>query len=123
MKEFNNHRMDISNYYLSELKDFEFDIPYKESIPFLRFPILSENRDEILSYFKKNKIYLGTWYSNIIDPKGVDFTKIFFEKSSCPKASDLASKIINLPTHPTMTIDDAKRIVDLLKTYDKNKRG
>ncbi|MDO8461040.1 MAG: aminotransferase class I/II-fold pyridoxal phosphate-dependent enzyme [bacterium] len=123
IKEFNKHRMDISNYYLSEFKDFEFDIPYKESIPFLRFPILSENRDELLSYFKKNKIYLGTWYSNIIDPKGVDFTKIFFEKSSCSKASDYALKIINLPTHPTMTMDDAKRIVDLLKTYDKNKRS
>lgn len=123
MKEFNKHRIDISTYYLNQLKGYAFDIPYQESIPFLRFPIISENRDEIVNFFKKNKIYLGDWYSNIIDPKGVDFEKIFFEKSSCPKALYYASQVINLPTYPTMTINDAKKVVKLLKEYVSSRRN
>lgn len=123
IKEFNKHRMDISTYYLNHLKNYAFDIPCKEPIPFLRFPILTEDRDQVLDFFKKNKVYLGTWYSNIIDPKGVDFAKINYERASCSKASYYASRIINLPTYPAMTMDDAKKVVDLLKAYDKNKRG
>lgn len=119
IKEFNKHRIDISNYYLNQLKGFDFDIPCKEPIPFLRFPILCQDQDraQVLNFFKKNKIYLGDWYSNIIDPKGVDFSKIGYEKDSCPKASYYAQKIINLPTYPTMTINDAKKVTDLLKKY------
>ena len=123
IKEFNKGRLDISTYYLSQLKSLDFDIPYDKLIPFLRFPVLVENRDTLSSFFKKNKIYLGDWYSNIIDPKGVDFEKIGYEKASCPKASYYASKIINLPTYPTMTMDDAKKVVDLLKEYASNKRN
>ena len=40
---------------------------------YLRFPVLSEKRDEIISKAKSRGVLLGTWYSNILDPKGAIF--------------------------------------------------
>lgn len=114
---FNKTREDISRLYIEKLKGEQIIIPYKRVIPFLRFPILVDNRDQIIAFLRKKKIYLGIWYSEVIDPKGVDFKKVFYQRGSCPKAEFLAKKIINLPTYPTMTNNQIKRVVEELKNY------
>ncbi|RJQ37962.1 aminotransferase class I/II-fold pyridoxal phosphate-dependent enzyme [Candidatus Microgenomates bacterium] len=113
IKEYNQKREKISNYY-SERITSSFIIPCKKNLPFLRFPVIVERRDEILNIFKKKGIYLGKWYSEIIDPKGVDFNKIFYKKGSCPNAEFMARKIINLPTYPLLEVKDAQKIVNII---------
>lgn len=115
--EFNKRRKEISSFYVQNLKELNVSLPVKKPFTMLRFPILSDRKDELLSKFKKNQIYLGNWYSSTIDPKGVNFDNIFYVKSSCPKAEQVAKKIINLPTYPRMEIAYAKKIVDLLSKY------
>lgn len=120
MKQFNAHRQLLASYYLSALQNTQY-IPVNTSIlSYLRFPIVTKNRDAVFRYLKKHGIYLGNWYANTIDPKGSDFVSVFYAKGSCTSAEALADIIINLPTYPTCSLSDAKRIVQLLKTYDNN---
>ena len=120
MKEFNSKRQKISSFYVKELKNTSVTLPVEKIIPFLRFPILSERKEQLLNLFRSNNVYLGNWYSSVIDPKGVDFKKIFYTPASCPLAESIATKVINLPTNPTTNISDAKRIISLLHQYVEN---
>ncbi|MDP3726761.1 MAG: DegT/DnrJ/EryC1/StrS family aminotransferase, partial [bacterium] len=122
IKEFNNAREAISRIYIKELKKAPFVVPYAKSIPFLRFPVLVDRRDQLLSFLRQRGVSLGKWYSEVIDPKGVFLKNIFYQKGSCPKAEFFAKKIINLPTYPSMKIADVKKVVLLLKTYAQDKK-
>jgi len=97
-------------------------MPYKEEIPYLRFPLIVDNRDQLISYMRKHDIYLGIWYADIIDPRGSDLQRLHYKKSNFAKAESVASHIVNLPTYPVMDINDAKRIVELLQDYEQRSR-
>lgn len=122
IKEFNQKRETISKMYMEELKQPPFIVSYTKPIPFLRFPVLVDKRDQLLNFLKQRGVYLGKWYSEVIDPKGVDFNSIFYQRGSCPKAEFFAKKIINLPTYPTMTKSDVKKVIGLLKEYAQNRK-
>lgn len=119
VRQFNKKREGIASIYLKELKKNQLKFLYENTIPFLRFPLLVEKRDQIIKLFRKNGIYLGTWYSGIIDPEGVNLEKIFYEKGSCQNAEYIAQKIINLPTYPLMKVHDTKKILFLLNSITK----
>lgn len=121
--EYNQKRKEISTLYLQSLKNAKVVLLCQKPLPFLRFPVLVDDRDKTINFFKKRGVYLGKWYSEIVDPKGVDFKKILYQRGSCPNAEYIAKRIINLPTYPLMDIDDAQKVVDLLKQYDKNARN
>lgn len=120
---YNKKRQKFTRQYIDELENFTSDIPYRGGEPLLRFPVLVANREQILALFKKQHIYLGTWYSCIIDPKGVDFSKILYEKGMCPEAELVSSKIVNLPLLPNMSTEDVEKIVSLFKKYAGSKRN
>ncbi len=83
----------------------------------LRFPLLIEQRDNLVQYLRQKGVYTGKWYSEVIDPKGVDYKKIGYVRGSCPVVEHVARKIINLPTYPTMQADDARKVAALVKNY------
>lgn len=123
IKEFNQKRKRFTQTYIDELQNQPFQISYKTASPLLRFPILIDNKYALLQYFKKRSILLGDWYGNIIDPKGSELKKVFYDLGSCPNAENLAKKVVNLPTYPTMIESDVLVIIGLLKDYARNKRG
>lgn len=81
--------------------------------PLIRYPILSDKRAEILTRAKKKSIILGTWYDQVVAPKSIDFSKMDYEKGSCPKAEEICKKIITLPT--LISEKEAKRIIKAMK--------
>lgn len=126
LQEFNYRRAAISKMYLNRLDQACYAFPYKSSIPYLRFPVLVDEgrrRDDCIDFLKKHKLYVGKWYSEVIDPKGVDFKKIGYRRGLCPNAEFLAKKIINLPTYPTMQPSEVKKIVSRLNKYAQDKRN
>lgn len=122
LEKFNRKREGYSAFYQQQLKDFPIEMPDGKGIPFLRFPVLVDNRDEALTFFRKHHVYLGKWYADIIDPKA-NLTRMSYELGSCPKAENLARRVLNLPTYPTLQREDAQRVVDLLKRYVENRRS
>ncbi|MFH1833069.1 MAG: DegT/DnrJ/EryC1/StrS family aminotransferase [Candidatus Levyibacteriota bacterium] len=123
INEYNQKREAVADYYLKNIKNKEFIFPYQKSIPFLRFPILADKRDEIINFFKRKGIYLGKWYSETVGPKGVSFKSIYYRQGLCPNAELIAKKIINLPTYPVMEPNEEKKIVNLLENYVKDSRN
>lgn len=112
-KEYNRTRCEIVEFYNENLTQKDFPIKYTN--PLLRFPFIASDKKKALEYFAKKGVYLGDWYSQVIDPIGVDLKKLQYTKGSCPKAEEMATKLINLPTYPTMTIKDAEKVISLLK--------
>lgn len=114
---FNKKREQLAEIYIKGLDGFRKDFPSSVPIPYLRFPFLSEKRDEIAWELRKKHIYIGKWYAHVIDPVGVDFSKIGYTIGMCPNAEKVASRILNLPTFPTLEVSDAQRIVRYIKQY------
>lgn len=114
--EFNKKREETTSFYVSAFGGGNS----QQQAPLLRFPLFVNNRNELLQSAKKQHLYLGTWYSEVIDPKSVNFEKMHYVKGSCPNAEKIANKIINLPTYPTMSKDDQKKVINFIKTYVRN---
>lgn len=120
IEQFNAKRKEFGKLYNNSLKTSGITIPYREDAIFLRFPIIVQNRQKLFTQLKKKGILIGTWYSETIDPKGVDYKKINYEIGSCPRAEQLAKTILNLPTYPTMLRQDVEKVVELIKKYDNS---
>lgn len=121
LNNFNKQRKIIANYYLNNINSEYIKLPSKnkEAI-WLRFPIKTKFSNELFDYLKSQKILVGNWYSNIIDPK-CDLNKFGYNKTSSPRAELFVSETLNLPTYPLMSTDDAKKVVDLLNRWKPTK--
>ena len=91
LHEKNAHRHMLTKFYLEQAKKHGWRFPSEitEKFPLQKFPIFVNNPDEIRKKLKRRNIHLSDGWEN------------------CPG-------ILNLPTHPTMTMGQAKRLVDVL---------
>ena len=80
---------------------------YGKDFAYLRYPVLVEDPQAVRAKAKKQGIFLGNWYHNVVDPADAGY-----RKGSCPKAEEAARHIINLPTR--ITPAEAKRVLDIL---------
>ncbi len=119
LEKFNEHRIEIANYYRTNLFSVKnINLPYDiKGAIYLRYNILTPYAGKILSAAKKQGIILGNWYRNNIDPVGVDFPSIHFQPKLYPVAQKLAQQSLNLPTYPRVTYADADKIINLIKKY------
>lgn len=113
LERYTAQRTVISGYYKKSLGSSFSPMDLVTGSVFLRYPVLSQKRDEIISKAKSQGILLGTWYSNILDPKGTNFHNLYYTKGSCPKSERCASLILNLPTR--ISLADAKKVVASLQ--------
>lgn len=114
---FENHRLELIKFYYQALaQELKISMPFIEArqnpFPYMRFPILVENRMQTLKELVSNQIYLEDgWGGKNIVPFQTDQEAMFYDKKMCPNAEDVAQRIINLPTHINISLSDAKKIV------------
>lgn len=87
-----------------------------QDLPYLRYPLLIEERDKFLELAKKENIVLGNWYHNVVDPAGLDLKRVYYT-NPCPTAEYVAQYIINLPTSPTLSFNNIQKVISLFKKY------
>jgi len=121
LEAFNSRRQEIANIYTRELGQTEGDLVLPEaplgSKPYyLRYTIQTSKARQIFVEAKRKKILLGDWYE-VVAPKDTDLSAIHYKNGSCPVAEHVAQNILNLPTYPTMTNNDVKMVVDLVKSF------
>lgn len=115
LKRFNTNRISISNYYFKTLDSELYKLPPKiKGAIYMRFPILTDRAPQIYNCMKKKGILLGDWYKAPIVPV-FNLLKVGYFQLSCRKAESYTKKIINLPTYPKMTLEDAKSVVQSIK--------
>ena len=78
----------------------------------VRFPLLVNNQDEIIKKARDRKFFLGTWYDQVVAPKGLNLDRVEYKQGSCPQAEVICKKILNLPTN--ISENEAKRVVGTL---------
>jgi len=78
-----------------------------------RYPLIIDNRNQVLEKAKAKHIYFGQWYNQPIAPKQLDLNKVGYKIGSCPIAEDVCKKIINLPTN--ISLNNAQKIVNIWK--------
>ncbi|MBI4039561.1 DegT/DnrJ/EryC1/StrS family aminotransferase [Candidatus Daviesbacteria bacterium] len=82
----------------------------------VRFPILVDKRDSLITYLTKRGIHLADiWYDAPIAPgKYLQMTNY---QSQCPVAEKISSRIVNLPTHGYVSGKYARRITNLINQW------
>lgn len=105
-----NHRKEIAKIYEEKLdkKILSKNITEKISLSSnLRLPIFVENRNNLIKYLKKYKIFISDiWYDDVA--------------RDCPNATEISKKILNLPTHINVTEKDALKISERVNEWLKS---
>lgn len=115
----NDKRVMLVEKYSKEFPENVLQIPL--GIPLLRYPMLVENSEQCIKALRKKHLYIGNWYSHVIDPKGVSLKNLGYTHGSCPQAEKIASHIINLPTYNALSEKDVYTILRALKPYVTDK--
>lgn len=116
------HRRSIAQLYYSKLADLcpvEWGVLERGSN--LRFPILVKHPDTLLKYLASQHIYIqDRWYRAAVDSGSLQyFSK--YKAGSCPVAESFAVEIVNLPTHPAITLTQATYIAEKIQWYLEKK--
>lgn len=114
-----NHRKTIAGIYskLINPKILSTKIVNKISVSSnLRFPIFIENRQNLIKYLAKKRIYVSDiWYEAPIAPK--KYLSRTDYNNQCQN-SELASQVIlNLPTHKNVSSENAENISNLINQW------
>ena len=107
------HRRQISEVYRKSVKTTGFGD--KDTV-FLRYPTITSKKNEVLAYAKHNNIHLGDWYRTPIAPIRDKFADYYYYLGVCPNAENIAQKIINLPTHINISVQDANKICSFINS-------
>lgn len=115
----NNHRRVLTNIYMEASKKNNWNIPKGLSVNFAlqKFPMYVQNADVIRSQLKKFNVHLDDgWTGAAVCPRTVDQEAAGYTVGSCPKAEKIEHTILCLPTHPTMSKQQAMKLIDILET-------
>ena len=84
--------------------------PLARSDPaYLRYPIRVSDAEQMADAVAPRAV-LGRWFSSVIG-EARSPADVGYVPGSCPRAERLAGHLVNLPTHPRVTAEDAHEIV------------
>ena len=117
IKKIIDHRIYITSLYenLLKQKDVKTVTLSEDYEPvFLRYPLLVKNKVKVLNEAKKRRIEIGDWFLSPVHPNLDGWEKIGYEKGTCHIAEEICEHIINLPTHPGINEEEAKKVVEFI---------
>ena len=117
LESFQQKRVHAAQLYRKHLNHISIGLPPETSEPLIRFSIHVEDPHGLYYWAKKKNIILGNWYSNVIDPKGVDMNRVGYKKGTCPNAEYHAPTIINLPSAPVLEEKEIMKVIETVKGY------
>jgi perosamine synthetase len=102
-------------YYKENLKNVYYpdELPNTKNSYFF-FLILVENRDELNKYLNKNGIETRITYPMPINEQSI--FKNYYNKV-CPVAKEISKKVIALPIHYKLTIDEQEYIINKINNF------
>lgn len=85
----------------------------------LRFPIFLNNRKLLIDHLKKFGVYVSDiWYDAPIAPRRLMSKTLY--AGECPNSEVVSQRILNLPTHRSISENDARRIVEIINKWEKS---
>jgi perosamine synthetase len=75
---------------------------------YVRYPVRVTDRDAAIRAARVAQ--LGTWFTSVLEEADAPAT-VGYLRGSCPVAEDAAGRLVNLPTHERVRVDDAAAII------------
>jgi perosamine synthetase len=111
------HRQTLARIYARGLSQAGFEIPRlpaDSSAIYVRYPVRVSNKFEKLLSAQKNQIELGDWFVSPLHPLLEGWERLGYRRGSCAVAEELCRTVINLPTHPRVSVMEAEKILSAL---------
>ena len=106
------HRRTVANVYNARLSERGFGVPQppaKANPAFVRYPVWVEDR-AVAQRITAPHAVLGTWFTSVLE-EAVSPVCSGYEMGSCPRAEAAVRQLVNLPTHPRVSLQDVEAIV------------
>lgn len=118
---FNEHRTKIAEFYRAHgvYSSQPFNKEGADRV-WLRYPLLVDNPEKMHAFFSSRNIVLGDWYDQVVAPRQVDLSRTGYTPGMTPQAESVARHIINLPTHPRMSLHDAEKVVAVYNDFTRS---
>lgn len=122
-----NHRRVLYEYYFENIKSKYCKIPFfenkNETVNAFRAPLIFKNKkikDIFYKYMKNNWfIFWNSWSDSNIAPKSSSKKGALY-LDNCKIAEDIAGRLLLIPNHDNVSIDQAKYITDLINNFNIN---
>lgn len=122
LKEINDHRRRLTKLYLAETyklqtTNYKLSIPkaIHPSLPLQKFPLFVHGANVLRHALKRKNIHLNDgWTGCVVCPAGTDLDEVSYKKGLDPEAEKVSEQILSLPTHPTMTEEQARTLIQKL---------
>lgn len=115
----NDYRRKIASYYdelfANNNKVNIISAPHKDECSYHIYEIAVEDRDGLMEELAKNDVYAGVHYRD-----NTEYNLYSYDFGKCPNSNNLSHKIITLPLHLYLTMDDVKFIADIVNKYTCN---
>lgn len=119
LDEFNAHRLELAEFYFQKLQATSYKLQaIKEGHSYLRYPVRHPHAHQLIAKARKEGMLLGDWYTSPVAPDDTNLEKVLYKKGSCPSAEKLSRETFNLPTNPNLSLQEAGRVIQFLKTVD-----
>ena len=120
LEKFNARRKEIAKIYDKQFYEIKVEKNKDSEQIYMRYPVLVKNAKEIRAKLKKQNIFLDDgWCDSVMVPKGVDLEKMNYKLGSCPRAEEVAQKIVNLPTGIRIKNKEVNRVLKLVSKLIK----
>jgi dTDP-4-amino-4,6-dideoxygalactose transaminase len=115
LAKFNDHRSATSNLYIRTIQPPKNLLFYSSSYPFLRFPFYVKDSEEKAKICKDYSNFgISPMYPASIN--NIDEIKEIFDGSAYPGAEHVVNRLITLPTHCLLNVQDKLQLADMLKS-------
>lgn len=118
LKQIKDKSQEATKYFYESLKNIPSIIPFSirndMSLNLIRYPLVVENRQDLLDVFRKHNVELGLWFTAPISSPQINHNLFGYVSGICPEAEKVSTKVCNLPVHYRLNTDDLDKIVVLL---------
>jgi dTDP-4-amino-4,6-dideoxygalactose transaminase len=115
----NEKRRQLAQYYIANLEEIQVGIPIirsnSESV-FHLFVLQVKQRQELLKYLLSNGIQAGVHYPVPVHLQPA-YKGIILTANDMSVTEDLVDRIISLPMYPELSISDAEKIINTIKSF------
>ena len=113
-------RETVAKWYIERLKDVEAvkipKIKGEQNSVYYVFNILTEKRDELAEFLKKNEIGYSIYYPIPLHLQNC-FSYLGYKKGDFPIAEKVCEKILALPIYPEITENEVDFVCDMIKKF------
>jgi perosamine synthetase len=108
------HRRMLAARYDAGLLDSGWPIARRnEENVLLRYPVMVQNKQELLQRARAARVELGSWFETPLHPVPLGQHVVFgYSPGQCPNSEAAAGRIVNLPLHQRVTVDEADRVLE-----------